>query len=94
MFLEWTVRKKYFRTVHHALWFLTSIYLFLFTLAYYFWPGRSAVILLPLIVHFIAMVQAIHVHKSKQDSETLSVDCIWWNALMTGAYVVIYFTIN
>ncbi|OGE87656.1 MAG: hypothetical protein A3J07_02990 [Candidatus Doudnabacteria bacterium RIFCSPLOWO2_02_FULL_49_13] len=92
MIFEWAVRKKLFRNINHAIWFLMSVWLLLLTLAYYFYPDRRLIILLPLGIHLVALVQSSHAtYIKKQPTETLSKDCIWFNAVMVGLYLILFF---
>jgi len=90
--IEWAVRKKLFRNANHAIWFVMSLWLAILTIAYYFYPKLSFVILLPVAIHFTALVQAISAtYIKKSNSETLSRDCVWFNLLMVVIYIIIFF---
>ncbi len=95
MIFEWAVRKKLFRNLNHAIWFLMSAWLLLLTLAYYFYPGSLFIVLLPASIHLVAFFQAIYVVRiKKQASRTLSKDCIWFNLLMVLVYLCLFFVIR
>ena len=92
--LEWAVEKKLFRNANHALWFQMSVWLLILTLAYYFYPNSSIIIFLPIAIHLVAFIQSSITYKRKEESQTLSQDCIWFNALMSLFYIIIYFVIT
>jgi hypothetical protein len=93
MIFEWAVRKRLFRNINHAIWFLMSMWVLILTTAYYFYPGLKILILLPVAIHFVAFWQAVHIiYIKSQSSETLSKDCMWFNALMTIIYAGLFFT--
>ena len=64
-----------------------SVWIFVLTFAYYFYPKIQLLALLPIAIHFVALLQSIHaVYIKKQSTETLSKDCIWFNFLMLVVY--------
>jgi len=92
MIFEWGVRKKFFRNINHAIWFLMSMWLLILTAAYYFYPGRDIIILFPLSIHFVAFLQSLYVvYVKKEKSETISKDCVWFNPLMILVYIILFF---
>ena len=88
--LEWAVSKKLFRNVNHALWFLMSFWILVLIILYYFYPDLP-VIIIPLAIHLVALIQSVLAIISKRPSETLSKDCIWFNAVMVGLYLILFF---
>src|SRR3989344_7757158 len=95
MISEIAVNKKLFRNVNHAIWFFMSIWLLLLTTAYYFYPNLKLVIFLPILVHGIALLEAIYTVQIKNEkSETLSKDCIWFNIFMLLIYLSFFFVIQ
>jgi len=92
MIFEWGVRKKLFRNINHAIWFLMSVWLLVLTAVYYFYPRHNIVILFPIAIHFVAFLQSIYVvYIKKEPSQTLSKDCIWFNPLMILIYAFLFF---
>ena len=92
MISEIFVSKKLFRNVNHAIWFFMSLWLLILTTAYYFYPSLKFAILLPLGVHFVALLEAIYTVRIKhRRSETLSKDCIWFNTFMVLVYLCVFF---
>lgn len=92
MIFEWAVKRKLFKNINHAIWFLMSIWLLIFTVAYYFYPKIKLLILLPISIHFVAFLQSIYtVYIKKEPTETLSKDCIWFNALIVFIYLSLLF---
>lgn len=90
MIFEWAVRKKLFRNINHAIWFLMSLWILILTTAYFFYPNYKIILLLPIAIHLVALIQAIvTVNIQKIPSETLSRDCIWFNAFMLSIYILL-----
>ena len=90
MIFEWSVRKKLFRNINHALWFMMSMYMLMLVTAYYFYPGLKTLILFPIIVHLVAFIQAVYSNAKKLSSETISEDCRWWNLFMVLVYAAMF----
>ena len=89
------VSKKIFRNVNHAIWFFMSVFLFILTVAYYFFPDLEIVILLPIGIHLFVMLEAIYVVViKKQESETLSKACIRFNLFMLIIYLYFFYIIH
>lgn len=94
MIFEWAVQKRLFRNINHAIWFLMTLWLLIVITAYYYFPNSSYVLVLPLAIHFIAFIQALYtVIIKKQNSETISRDCIWYNGLMVLLYTIFFLII-
>jgi|SRR3989344_2194265 len=92
MISEIAVNKKLFRNVNHAIWFFMSIWLLVITTAYYFYPSLYLIIFIPILVHLVALIEAIYTVNIKMEkSETLSKDCIWFNTLMVLIYLSFLF---
>jgi hypothetical protein len=89
MIFEWAVRKKLFRNINHALWFMMSMYILILIVAYYFYPNSKIIVLFPISIHFVAFLQSIYAHVKKISSESISQDCIWWNLCMFLVYLCI-----
>ena len=93
MIVEWAVKKKLFRNENHAIWFLLSMWILVVSIAHFFYPAHHIVFLVPVLLHGIALIQAIHATATKHASVTLSKDCIWFNAIMILVYILIYFLV-
>ena len=95
MIFEWAVRKKLFRNINHAIWFLMTMWIFIITIAYYFYPNLKVIILFPIAIHLVASIQALYlVFIKKEQSETISIDCAWYNPFMLAIYIAIYIAVN
>lgn len=91
MLAQFFVKKKLFRNVNHAIWFFMSVLIFILTIAYYFYPNLKIVILLPVLMHLFAVLEATYVIIiKKQESETLSKACIRFNGFMLLIYAYIF----
>jgi len=94
MIFEWAVKKRLFRNTSHAMWFLMSVWVLILTTAYYFYPDLRVIMLLPVSIHGVALVQAVYsICIKKISTETLSVDCLWFNAFMVVVYVSLFFVV-
>ena len=95
MISEIFVSRKVFRNVNHAIWFFMSMWLLALTIAYYFYPSLKLIILLPILVHGTALLEAIYtVYIKRKRSVTLSRDCIWFNTFMVLVHVSIFFAFH
>lgn len=93
--LEWAVRKNLFRNAVHALWFLMSMWILFFVVAYYFFPSLTYLIFVPVVLHITAFLQSVWVvFIKKEGSETFSKDCTWFNLYMALIYAALFFVIT
>lgn len=91
-FIGWTVRKGFFRNTNHAVWFVMSFWLLIINVGYFLHINPKIIILLPICIHLTSMIQAITlVYIRKGNSEVLSKDCIWFNALLVIFYCTLFF---
>ena len=72
MIFEWAVRKKLFRNINHAIWFLMSVWILILTIAYYFYL-RQCCYLLPISYQLHAIIFCINVKKVAQKAEQKTV---------------------
>ena len=89
--IEWLVKKGIFINANHAIWFLTSMGIFLAVLANYFYPkGTWVALITPLVVHVPPFVKASIVVLQGEKNEIYDRDCVWFNFLMIVVYVFLW----
>jgi len=93
--IEWMVEREFFRNENHAIWFLCSIGFLVVLIVSHFLPNFSWIFLIvPLMVHVPPLVTSSYKIYKKHPSTIYSRDCIWFNALMIGIYVLLFVIIK
>jgi hypothetical protein len=94
-----------FRSTAHLVWFFLSLAAMAMSLPAAFWPilqrrigigpDPNAVLQYPLGAHLgVALLALILTRGGTREYRSYSVDCIWWNALMSAFYGAIMLVAN
>lgn len=89
---EWIVSLLHFRNLNHENWFLVSMVI-LALLIYVVFRCREArrILWWPAFSHaFVSVEAAKVVFWYKRSSDFYSTDCVWFNALMFGIYMILF----
>ena len=89
--IEWLIKKGKFRNANHAIWFLASVSILILVILYYLVPfNKWFLLIVPAVVHVSPLFNSV-VRKVKNiPSEIYSEDCIWFNGVMIGVYLVFW----
>ena len=85
--IDYLVEKKYFRNENHAIWFLCSFGIAIFTITTFLKPSQYLFLLIPAIVHMPPLITSSIRVFARKESSLYSKDCIWFNAIMILIYL-------
>ena len=92
--IEWAIKKGGWKNANHIIWFVSSVFLAVFTVLIFLAHIGKSVLLLPMIFHSLAIIGSVYVfYIEKKESDVFSKDCIWYNTLMIAFYAILMWKI-
>lgn len=93
--IKYFVSVGIFRNVNHAIWFMTTLGIFVVLVLQRIFPEHLSIILLiGTCVHVSPIINAVIVAAKKEDSDLYTRDCITYNMAMLILYGVLYYAIK